>query len=254
MERKHIGGGRIPNQNTCQNNSKTKPTRIDVILANPQALTLIYDFEVQKVDGFPTHSIIRIKLIRSAMRQERYFARNMPSLKKIFEDKMEAMTKDDDAKTKAATIRAEKEKLHDAMDAMFGKAQDELRYHAKRKDTTKLWKAWSKAVENGWIDYLGLGKELAKKNRGRGEATIVKKIPGKNKDDNGVNYNEWTRKSIISLKNARRCEQMAYRIEMINNKTSDKIETLERLNAEAFKGIQKHMTGNVGKKQTMVKS
>ena len=32
---------------------------------------------------------------------------------------------------------------------------------------------------------------------------------------------------------------MAYRIEIINHKTSDAIETLERLNNEVYKGIQK---------------
>ena len=32
---------------------------------------------------------------------------------------------------------------------------------------------------------------------------------------------------------------MAYRIEIMSNKTGSKIETLEKLNAEAYKGIQK---------------
>ena len=67
------------------------------------------------------------------------------------------------------------------------------------KGATKFWKVWSKTVEGGWIDYLGLGKELANKNRGRGEIKIAKKIPEKSKDRTGVNHNEWTRQSIASL-------------------------------------------------------
>ena len=146
---------------------------------------MIYEFEVEKVDGFPTHSIIRIKLSRSAMQQERLFARSMPSLKKMFEDKIDAMTKDQDAKTKAAITKDQKKKLHEQMDEEFQKAKEELKHDAKKKDTSKFWAAWSKAVESGWIDYLELGKELAKKNRGRGEVKIVQTVPVKKKEQEG---------------------------------------------------------------------
>ena len=64
--------GRETNKTTCQNNSKTKATRIDAILVNPQAPTIIHDFGVDRLDGFPTHSIIRIKLSRRSIRQERF--------------------------------------------------------------------------------------------------------------------------------------------------------------------------------------
>ena len=171
--------GRLPNQTTCQNNSKTKPTRIDAILANPEALTLIYDFEVEKVDGFPTHSFLRIKLSRNAIQQERLFARNMPSLKQMFENRSESVPQDRDGKTKAVITKEEKKKLHEAIDKRFREARSELRSHERKNDTTSFWRTWSKTVESGWIDYLGMTKDLAKKNRGRGEVKLVRKTPAK---------------------------------------------------------------------------
>ena len=49
-----------------------------------------------------------------------------------------------------------KGKLHEAIDRMIQTTQKELRYHEKRKDTSNIWKAWSKAVESRWIDDLQL--------------------------------------------------------------------------------------------------
>ena len=67
-------------------------------------------------------------------------------------------------------------------------------------------KTWSKTIESGWIDFLGLSKELAKKNRGRGDVKVIKKTQEKRKEKKNTNYKELTKMAITDLKNARRCE------------------------------------------------
>ena len=49
----------------------------------------------------------------------------------------------------------------------------------------------------------------------------------------------YQKKAVANLKNARRCEQMAYHIGMLHHKRGEKVEALGKLNAEAYKGIQK---------------
>ena len=78
---------------------------------------------------------------------------------------------------KEKTTHVDKRKLHEAIGRMIQQTQKELRCHEKRKDANNFWKAWSKAVESGWIEYLKLEKELAKENRGREEAKLIKETP-----------------------------------------------------------------------------
>ena len=139
------------------------------------------------------------------------------------------------------TSPVRKGKLHEAIDRMTQRAQKELRCHEKRKDTAYFWKAWSKAVGSGRIEYLQLEKELAKKNRGRWEAKLIKKTPERTgaKQEKGHRQHEWTRKAVVNLKNARSCKQIAYRPEMLQHKTGEKVEALGKLNAEAYNGIHK---------------
>ena len=49
-------------------------------------------------------------------------------------------------------------------------------------------------------------KDLAKKNRGRGEVKLVRKTPAKKNERKGIEYNKWTKKAMKDLRNARRCE------------------------------------------------
>ena len=110
---------------------------------NPQALTIIHDFEVEKVDVFPTHDILRLKLSRSSIRKERLFARSMPSLKRMFEATVNEIVKakrdaghektDDEMKGDIANV--ETEKLHEAIDRMIQTSQKELRYHENKGKT-----------------------------------------------------------------------------------------------------------------------
>ena len=63
------------------------------------------------------------------------------------------------------------------------------------------------------------GKELRKAMQGRGKATIIERKPGKPKnvadDEFATIRSENSRKAIASLKQARRLEQTAFRMELM---------------------------------------
>ena len=78
---------------TCQTRPQAKATRIDGILANRAAIPWIRSFEVVKDDMIPTHSVIRLTLGRNASTEKRTYAKTLPSLRKLFENKVNENTK-----------------------------------------------------------------------------------------------------------------------------------------------------------------
>ena len=75
---------------TCQPRPKATPTRIDAVLANKAALAWIKGFEVIAEEGIPTHRILQIRVRRAGM-EERTYAKSLPSLKKLFENKLKGI-------------------------------------------------------------------------------------------------------------------------------------------------------------------
>ena len=58
-------------------------------------------------------------------------------------DKVNEITKGDDAKTKSGAVKAEQNKLNEAIDSQINEGRGDLRSHESRSDTTEIWKAWS---------------------------------------------------------------------------------------------------------------
>ena len=73
--------GRRPNEPTCHSRQGANPTRIDGYVVNPSAMITIHDYEVDKRELIPTHSILRLELSKSSFKEERTYLRQVPSLK-----------------------------------------------------------------------------------------------------------------------------------------------------------------------------
>ena len=82
----------------------------------------------------------------------------------------------------------------------------------RRKDTEGIWKIWCKAVEEPYIKGWDLEEKDAKKMRGRGEIKMVQRTPLPRGNEDKHIRNEHSYKARGSLKQARRCEQIVYRI------------------------------------------
>ena len=57
-----------------------------------EALGTIQDYEVEKHEWIPTHSITRLELSRNAMKEERTMLRKLGSMKKAVEAKIQELT------------------------------------------------------------------------------------------------------------------------------------------------------------------
>ena len=130
----------------------------------------------------------------------------------------------------------EKEKIKTFMDYEFVEAEEALHEHEQKADIDGYWKTWSETVEKAWMAYLRPGKEAEKLITGRGKVNIIEQIPTpKTKTDNEV-WNRWYHEAVDKLRQARRCEQMAYRILKYHEEKEDgkKKDKYKQLNKEAW--------------------
>ena len=210
---------------TCQPRPQATPTRIDAILANKAALAWIKGFEVEQDDKIPTHKALRLKLRDCATLEPRTYAKSLPSLKKLFDIKidgiMERKEKESEEKltpkTKMTIRKDEKETLHENIDKYIEADREESEMYLENGDATEFWRTLSKAMEKGWLQYLDYGKEFDQGAKDRGELIEIKVTPKREKrkheeegnDDRGDGIN-------AALKQARRPEQVAFRISLIN--------------------------------------
>lgn len=130
------------------------------------------------------------------------------------------------------------------MDWEFPKVEEELEAHAKEGDVDEFWRKWSKAVEKAWTSYLKPEKEVKKQITGRGKVTIVNKIPTTTAKSDKEIWNKWYYKAVDKLRQARRCDQIAYRIQKYHGDKDDedKKAKYQQLNKEAWSNISKNYT------------
>ena len=232
-------------QTTCQTNPKAKPSRIDGAVANKAALAWIESFKVTKEDDITTHGILELKLKRKAAREEKTYAIPLTSLKKLFQTKVRELVGEKKGKEAAEVWKEQRVLLHKRIDAKLENVDTEIRIHRQQQDTTKLWETWSKAVEQGWLEYLDEGKVSDEKCTGRGEAKLVttdptntRTQPKKGGGPRGGAHNL----AFKAIRQARRCEQLAARIQMINNERKDqqKRQVQYTLNVDAIRNIRHH--------------
>ena len=113
-----------------------------------------------------------------------------------------------------------------SIDERLVQKHDSLSEYIKRDDLGAFWKLWSTCVEQGMLRYLGNSMHTDQKNLGRGLVQIIKQKAFKevkaedeskgDDDDDGYKHirNKFTRKAIECLRQARRCEQFAYRLDL----------------------------------------
>ena len=94
-----------------------------------------------------------------------------------------------------------------------------------------------------WLTYLDDTKEM-KKKIGRGQLKIIEKTPKVEEEDKQGRCprNKWYYKAVENLKQARRCEQAAYRIGIKDKAGNEKKqEEYKGLNEAAYEVIAKHI-------------
>ena len=226
---------------TCWGRVNAKPSRIDGFVVNPEALMMIDDFYVEKDEGIPTHAVVGLKISRSTEMETRRFAKSLPSLKKLFDQKVNEIEKvkgeegvEESDKVKAERRRKEIGKFHECMDAELSTRMEMIRAYRRMKDVEGLWSTISQCIEEAWLKYLEMGKEMKKQSRGRGKLTIIEKKLGAQERHNEKDTpgNEWYHQAVGKLRQTRRCEQAAYRIALRNNE--GKVEVYTKLNEQTI--------------------
>ena len=76
----------------------------------------IHDYEVDKRELIPTHSILRLELSKSSLKEERTYLRKVPSLKVCFENKVKQITKEMEPKEAKQKRENMVEELKEDMD------------------------------------------------------------------------------------------------------------------------------------------
>ena len=98
----------------------------------------------------------------------------------------------------------------------------------------------AKPWRTGYLEHLNETKEVTRKLTGRGRVTIVEKEPERRKLAGGIEEIRKgdSKQAIKYLKQARRCEQVAYRMELINlQPEGPKVKSYIDLNLQALKKI-----------------
>ena len=106
------------------------------MLANRAAIPWIRQLEIIKDEMIPTHAVVRITLGRNAAKEKRRYAKSLPSLRKLFDDKVGQLLKDLRGKGKHEAEGKEKKTLHRLMDENLANVARELRIQKTAKDTT----------------------------------------------------------------------------------------------------------------------
>ena len=110
------------------------------------------------------------------------------------------------------------------------------------QDNEGCWRNWSEATEKGWLSFLGHTGVVKKALTGRGRTTFVKQAPRRTrerKEEDKFKHlrNKWSRKALAALRQARRCELYAVRLEMFAKHEATEVHA--KLNKDAIRGITK---------------
>ena len=150
-------------------------------------------------------------------------------------------------KEEAKEWRKEDERrLHEAMD----KEVEAERRRCRRKGletTSGQWEAWSKAVERSWVKHIGVARNNDRGAHGRGKCVIIEAGEAKSKKERPQDFIKCSeeKKTYEDLKQARRCEQFATRIQLAVKKEEEegKRRAYEDLNKDAMKRITSRCKG-----------
>ena len=120
----------------------------------------------------------------------------------------------DKGKAKTEVRKAETNTMHQQMDEDIEKVSSTLNNMAKARNTTGFWRTWPNAVERSIMEHNEVDKDAIKRSSGRGEVKLIKKCPEQRKEGKDPR-SRWDKKAKKQLSQARRCEHMAYRLQIL---------------------------------------
>ena len=182
----------------------------------------------------------------------------MVSLTKLFGEKLNEITKGMGKET-GENQKAEREKLKQSIREECKLESTRLKVLALAKDVNGYWKLWSKTVERGWLKYVDEEMVHYKKATGRGKAELVRK---KTQQTGGGKAPKRTylagkeaREEVRAIRQARRCEQMAFRITLArkDSKQQNVKATCSKLDNEAIDKLRKHQGKGDGENELVDK-
>ena len=138
----------------------------------------------------------------------------------MFDDHTAKMCEGKKTKEVFDTIKNEKLKLKQRIDEQLLKHVCGFDKSGHDKDVDYYWQLLSKALENGWLAYLGHTGATRKALIGRGKVKVLttkapkRRAERKQEDDSKHLRNPESRKALRNLRQARRCEQFTHRLEI----------------------------------------
>ena len=137
------------------------------------AIPLVQQFEVIKDDMLPTHSVLRLTMSKAKMQTEKTFIKTLPSLKKMFDNKVSKLSEGKSEKEARIIEEEETKKLQNAMDQRLEMVGDFLDTYNQNGDMDNFYKTLSAAIEKGRLTYQDEGKEFDRAAKGRGKVTLI---------------------------------------------------------------------------------
>lgn len=170
-------------------------------------------FEVENRTSIPTHCVLKLSLTRNSFKEKGTFIQKLGSLKNNIEDQWREAFKDLGPKEVVVARTADVEKLQANLDELSRQASRQLDAASRMLDTDTFWRIWSETVEKAYHGDAELSVADAKRNAGRGTVKLIQRFPEmKAKEDDRIR-NKWSYEARRCLRQARRLEQIMFRVQ-----------------------------------------
>ena len=183
----------------------------------------VQGYRVLHDDAFPTHQPVQVSLNLKKLKLEQRILRKPQSASDAFEATIAEKLEEDKKNNENDVRKAEKAKLHEAMDKQVGRRKHRLEYAVHEGDTAKLWDLIAAAMEGGFIDHFGLEGKEASKMKGRNAVSVktqskevrTKEVneDSKKASGDGGNYKGWNRRAGKHTTQANRLINVARRMQ-----------------------------------------
>ena len=162
----------------------------------------------------------------------------------MFQEKMSLETEGKEPQQQRQITKEGSEKLKESIRMECEAVANDPKIHEMAKDTDKCWRLWSNTVERGWVRNVDEQKIFDTRFTGRGKVEIITKSTRDEKGRRKKRYfvGKEAREEITAVRQARRCEQMAFRIMLTKapGEVNDKTIKYTKLNNEAIDKLKKH--------------
>lgn len=210
--------GGVPNRWTCHSRSQAKKSRIDGVIVDAITIASVHDFKFEKKQFFPTHCVLSFELSRNPFREKRTFLQKLGSIKEAIELKWEEITKDMEKKeaVKRRLEEIEKSRSPWTVSSRTVAGNWRMPYLTVISKPSGNYEAhvWKKHIYI-YISALELNKKDVAKTRGRGSLKLVERQTSPRPHEDERIRNKWSYEARRCIKQARRCEQLSYRLEIL---------------------------------------